>query len=239
MACVAPSHHFPLGHSLGLAGRLALLDWARSARAWIVEDDFDSEFRHAGFPIPSLQGLDSSGRVLYIGTFSKTVYPALRLGYVIPPPELVGRFLETKRAFDHLAPTLEQATLTEFIVEGHFTRHLRRMRALYRERQEALIDAAARELAGVLRVEAADTGMHAIGWLEEGDADDVRLSRAARERGLEAPPLSRYCLRARLPPALLLGFAALRPAELRAGVSRLRAALESSRRSRRAHGSSE
>jgi GntR family transcriptional regulator/MocR family aminotransferase len=193
-----------------------------------VEDDFDSEFRYTGFPIASLQGLDTSGRVIYIGTFSKTVYPALRLGYLIPPPGLVGRFLDARRQIDHLAPTLEQATLTEFIEGGHFTRHVRRMRALYRERQEVLLEAAARELPGLLRVDAADTGMHALGWLQQRGAEDAAVARAARQQGIEAPPLSRYCLRAKLPPAILLGFAALQPRELQAGVRALRAVLRPS-----------
>jgi GntR family transcriptional regulator/MocR family aminotransferase len=224
MACLAPSHHFPLGSSLSLPRRLALLDWARRSGAWIVEDDFDSEFRYAGFPITSLQGLDPAGRVIYVGTFSKTLFPALRLGYLIPPPGLVGAFLETQAAVDHLAPTLEHATLTDFIEEGHFARHVRRMRGLYLERQEALRTAAARELGPALRVETAGTGMHALGWLPPG-SDDRQVSLWARRQGIEAPPLSRYCLEARLPPALLLGFAALPETQLRAGMKKLKAAL--------------
>ncbi len=235
MVCVAPSHHFPLGRSLSLARRLELLDWARRAGGWIIEDDFDSEFRHAGFPLPSLQGLDTAARVVYVGTFSKTVFPALRLAYLIPPLELVGPILEMKSAVDHLAPTLEQATLAEFITEGHFTRHVRRMRILYGERQEALLDAVERELAGALRMQAADTGMHAIGWLQGNRVSDVGVSRAARELGIEASPLSRYCLRARFPPAILLGFAALPPRDLRAGVHRLREVLERPPRTSRGH----
>ena len=236
MVCVAPSHHFPLGHSLSLARRIELLDWARSAGGWIIEDDFDSEFRHAGFPLPSLQGLDTAARVVYVGTFSKTVFPALRLAYLIPPVELVGPILEMKGAVDHLAPTLEQATLAEFITEGHFTRHVRRMRILYGERQEALLDAVKRELAGALRMQAADTGMHAIGWLQGKGLNDVGVSSAARELGIEVSPLSRHCLRARFPPAILLGFAALPPRDLRAGVHRLREVLERPPRKSPGHG---
>jgi len=224
MACLAPSHHFPLGSSSTLSRRLALLDWARRADAWIVEDDFDSEFRYTGFPIASLQSLDEAGRVIYIGTFSKTLFPALRLGYLIPPPGLVDAFLEAKLTVDHLAPSLEQATLADFIEEGHFTRHVRRMRGLYLERQDALLKAASRELGGRLRLERAETGMHAIGWLPPG-SDDKDLSHAARRVGIETPPLSRYCLKVKLPPALLLGFASLPPEQLRSGIRRLKAVL--------------
>jgi GntR family transcriptional regulator/MocR family aminotransferase len=225
MACVAPSHHFPLGRTLSLPRRLALLEWARGAGAWIVEDDFDSEFRYSGTPLASLQGLDASGRVLYVGTFSKTVYPALRLGYLIVPPELVERFRAAAAAFDHFSPTLDQATLARFIEEGHFTRHIRRMRAVYRERQEVLLQAASRDLDGLLRIEPAGTGMHVVGWLSRSGADAEVVAQRALERGIEVRALSRYCMRVVLSPALVLGFAASQPKELMAGVRALRGIL--------------
>ncbi len=225
MACVAPSHHFPLGHTLSLPRRLALIEWASRARAWVVEDDFDSEFRYSGAPLASLQGLDTSGRVIYIGTFSKTVCPSLRLGYLIPPPELVDRFRAYQDVVDHLSPTVEQATLTDFIEEGHFTRHIRRMRELYRERRQALLTAAARQLDGLLKVEACDTGMHVLGWLQDIALDDTRIADAASQLGIETRPLSRYCMRVTPPPALVLGFASVPPRELQSGIRGLRKVL--------------
>ncbi len=226
MACVSPSHHFPLGRTLSLSRRLALLDWARSADAWIVEDDFDSEFRYAGTPLSSLQGLDNSGRVIYVGTFSKSVYPSLRLGYVILPPALVDRFRSAAAAFDHFSPTLDQATLARFIEEGHFTRHVRRMRAVYRERHDALLNAASRELDGLLRIEPADTGMHVVGWLQRPNADAEHIAKRGAELGIELRALSRYCMRARLPEALVLGFATVPPKALMEGVRTLREILD-------------
>ncbi|MGZ7079594.1 MAG: aminotransferase-like domain-containing protein, partial [Thermoanaerobaculia bacterium] len=227
MACVVPSHHFPLGHTLSLPRRLALLEWARSASAWIVEDDFDSEFRYTGTPLASLQGLDTAGRVIYVGTFSKTVYPSLRLGYLIVPPDLVERFRSAASASDHFSPTLDQATLARFIEEGHFTRHVRRMRTIYKERQEALLRAASRELDGLLRIDPAGTGMHVVGWLLRADADDELVARRAAEQGIELSALSRYCMKVCLPPALVLGFAAVPPKQLASGVRALRKILTS------------
>lgn len=218
LAYVAPSHQFPLGRTMSLERRLALLAWASSAGAWIVEDDYDSEFRYPGPPIASLQGLDRADRVIYVGTFSKTVFPALRLGYLILPPELVERFVSMRTAIDHMAPSLEQAALADFIDGGHFTRHLRRMRAAYLERQEELLELARQYLAGLMRVEPADSGMHAIGWLLKPKADDREISRLAFERGVETPPLSAYCQQVTLPPALLLGFASVRPREMAPAV---------------------
>lgn len=226
MACVVPSHHFPLGRTLSLPRRLALLEWARVANAWIVEDDFDSEFRYTGTPISSLQGLDNSGRVIYVGTFSKTVYPSLRLGYLIVPPSLVDRFRSAAALFDHFSPTLDQATLARFIEEGHFTRHVRRMRSIYKERQDALLSAASRDLDGLIRIEPAGTGMHVVGWLLRPGTDAEVMAKRSLERGLELRALSRYCLRAELPPALVLGFAAVPPRELISGVRALRAVLQ-------------
>ena len=225
MACVAPSHHFPLGRTLSLTRRLALLEWARKTRAWIVEDDYDSEFRYTGSPIASLQGLDTSGRVIYIGTFSKTIFPALRLGYVIAPAEVVDQFREVQTTIEYLSPTVEQATLTEFIEGGHFTRHVRRMRAIYQERQQALLTAAERELDGLLQIEPADTGMHVVGWLSRRGITDSKVSDEAEKRGLEVRALSRYCMRVKLPPGVVLGFAALRPRVLLSGVRTLRSIL--------------
>jgi GntR family transcriptional regulator/MocR family aminotransferase len=221
IAHVSPSHQFPLGTTLSLARRLALLDWAATAGAWILEDDYDSEFRYGGSPIPSLQGLDNRDRVIYLGTFSKTMFPALRIGYLIAPPALVDLFRAEQALTDHVAPSIEQATLAEFIEDGYFTRHVRAMRDAYAHRQETLLRGVRRELDGLVDATAAETGMHLVAWLRNEKADDAAISRRARDGGVEAAPLSLYAVDARLAPGLLLGFAAVRPADVGNGLRTL------------------
>ncbi|MDQ4106850.1 MAG: PLP-dependent aminotransferase family protein, partial [Actinomycetota bacterium] len=157
---------------MSLPRRLRLLEWAKRTGARIVEDDYDSEYRYSGRPLEALQGLDSGGRVIYVGTFSKVLFPSLRLGYLVVPENLVDAFCAARALSDRHAPVVEQAVLTDFIVEGHFSRHMRRMRTLYTERQAALVEAAGRKLAGILEVRPAEAGMHLVGWLPEG-ADDL------------------------------------------------------------------
>ena len=135
---VTPSHQFPTGVTLSLSRRLALLEWSRAARAWIVEDDYDSEYRFSGCPLEALYALDRAGRVLYIGTFSKVLFPSLRLGYLVAPPELMAGLKATQRFQAVHPPLLEQLALTDFINEGYFARHIRRMRRLYGRRREAV-----------------------------------------------------------------------------------------------------
>jgi GntR family transcriptional regulator/MocR family aminotransferase len=230
VAYVSPSHQFPLGATMSLARRLALLEWAGSVSAWVLEDDYDSEFRYVGAPIPSLQGLDPHDRVIYLGTFSKTMFPALRLGYVIVPPALVDVFRATQDLGDRLAPSIEHATLAEFIDDGHFTRHVRQMRAAYKERQDALVRGIRRELGGLVDVTAAETGMHVVAWLRDRTLSDARLSARALELGVEAAPLSMYRVEAPLAPGLLLGFAATRPGDMTAGLRTLRQVIGSDAR---------
>jgi GntR family transcriptional regulator/MocR family aminotransferase len=217
---VTPSHQYPLGVPMGLGRRLALLDFARRADAWVLEDDYDSEFRYTGRPLAALQGLDQDGRVIYLGTFSKVLFPGLRLGYLVVPPDLAPGFIAARLAADRQASSLLQAVVADFIAEGHFVRHIRRMRTLYAERQGALLAAARRELGGRLEVEPAGTGLHLVGWLPEG-CDDREVSQAAWEVGVEVPPLSGYCLQRQRRPGLLLGYAAVTPRQIRDGVRRL------------------
>jgi GntR family transcriptional regulator/MocR family aminotransferase len=222
---VTPSHQYPLGVTMSLARRLALLDWARRARAWIVEDDYDSEFRYAGRPLASLQGLDRDQRVLYVGSFSKVLFPALRLGYLVAPPDLVKAFAAARALADHHSPSLTQALLADFIADGHLARHIRRMRTLYEERQLALVKATRRELGDCLSVAPAEMGLHVVGWLPEG-VDDREASRHARAGGVEAPPLSAYRMERGERGGLLLGYAATAPRQIRDGVRRLAAGLQ-------------
>jgi GntR family transcriptional regulator/MocR family aminotransferase len=225
---VTPSHQYPLGVTMGLSRRLALLEWARRADAWIVEDDYDSEFRYAGRPLAALQGLDRDGRVIYLGTFSKALFPALRLGYLVIPPDLVDAFTNARAVIDRQAPTLTQAVVADFLAEGHFVRHIRRMRTLYAGRQETLLRAARRELGGLLEVCPCATGLHLMGWLDEG-RPDREASRAAARAGVEAPPLSAYRAERRGRPGLLLGYAGSDDRHIRDGVRRLAGALRAGR----------
>jgi GntR family transcriptional regulator/MocR family aminotransferase len=224
LAYVTPSHQFPLGVTMSLPRRLALLGWAARRAAWVLEDDYDSEYRYEGRPLASLQGLDRSDRVLYMGSFSKVLFPALRLGYLVVPLPLVQSFVAAHALLDGHSPAFDQAVLAEFMQEGHFVRHVRRMRTLYAERQATLVRAAARELGGLLDVRAAQAGMHLVGWLPKG-ADDVLASRRAEEAGVTARPLSSFASGPTRQGGLLLGYAALSPAEIRAGVKRLARAL--------------
>ncbi|MBA3534472.1 MAG: PLP-dependent aminotransferase family protein [Ardenticatenales bacterium] len=224
LAYVTPSHQFPLGVTMTLPRRLELLRWASQAGAWIIEDDYDSEYRYVGQPLAALQGLDQEGRVIYLGTFSKVLFPSLRLGYLVVPPDLVEAFAAARALSDRHSPSVEQAILADFIIEGHFARHIRRMRTLYAERQALLLDAAGQELAGLLELEPAGAGMHLLGWLPPG-ADDQRLAQRAALHGVDAPALSGYALHGLARSGLLLGYAATNEAEIRAGVQRLAAAL--------------
>jgi len=224
LACVTPSHQYPLGVTLSLPRRLALLDWARRADAWVVEDDYDSEFRYAGRPLAALHGLDRDGRVLYISTCSKALFPALRIGYLVVPIDLVDAFKAALAATHRQTATLAQATLADFFEEGHFLRHVRRMRVQYADRQEALLRAARRELGGLLDVQPCETGMHLVAWLPDG-LDDQSASMAAAADGVEAPALSNYRIERCDRGGLLLGYAAFEPREIRDGIRRLGSAL--------------
>ncbi|HEY2511577.1 MAG TPA: PLP-dependent aminotransferase family protein, partial [Polyangiaceae bacterium] len=188
-AYVTPSHQYPLGVAMSATKRVQLLEWARRSGAWIVEDDYDSEYRYEGQPLSSLHGLDRDARVVYTGTFSKVLFPALRLGYLVVPADLVTRFRELREAMDIFPPPLPQAVLAELIVEGHFARHLRRMRAVYAERREALVAALTRELGDVVSVVGEAAGMHLVVVLPPG-MDDVEVARRAARRGISAAPLS-------------------------------------------------
>lgn len=224
LICVSPSCQYPLGVTMSLSRRLALLEWAGKAGAWVLEDDYDSEYRYANRPLAALQGVDTEGRVIYVGSFSKVLFPSLRLGYLVAPPDLVDAFVAMRSRTDLHAPTPEQVVLTDFIAEGHFARHIRRMRALYAERQAILVDAASSALAGLLEVRPADAGMHLIGWLPPG-TDDSTASANALTQGVFAPALSTYYLGEADLPGLLLGYTGVPEVEIREGVRRLAGAL--------------
>ncbi|MFL6212079.1 MAG: PLP-dependent aminotransferase family protein [Pyrinomonadaceae bacterium] len=219
-----PSHQYPLGVTMTLARRLALLEWANRAGAWVLEDDYDSEYRYAGRPLAALQGLDSEGRVIYLGTFSKVLFPALRLGYMVVPPDLIEVFTNARGLASRFSPTIEQAVLADFINEGHFARHIRRMRALYAERQAILLDTAARELPGLLELRPDPAGIHLVGRLPAG-VDDTAAARAAAAHNIDVQPLSAFRLKRGGHGGLLLGYAAYDERQTRVGMRQLATAL--------------
>lgn len=217
---VTPSHQFPLGVTMSLSRRLSLLEWARERDAFIIEDDYNSEYRYSGRPLASLQGLDRDGRVIYVGTFSKTIFPALRLGYLVVPADLMGVFAAARALTDLHSPVIEQAVLAEFISERHFARHIRRMRGLYEARQQCLVEEAQKNLSGMLELARANAGMHLIGWLPDG-VSDREVSRRAAEVGLNLASVSAYCIDQKLRGGLLLGYTAYDEKHIRQGVKRL------------------
>jgi GntR family transcriptional regulator/MocR family aminotransferase len=214
---VTPSHQYPLGVTMSLPRRLALIEWARSRDAWIIEDDYNSEFRYAGRPLASLQGLDPAGRVIYVGTFSKTIFPSLRLGCLVLPEELVDVFAAARALNDVHSSLIDQAVLAEFIAEGHFARHVRRMRTLYELRQRILLEECRKQLGGLLEVEKADAGMHLVGWLPEG-VSDVELSKKAAERGLKLSAVSEYYQVKPVRGGFILGYTAFDERQIKEGV---------------------
>jgi GntR family transcriptional regulator/MocR family aminotransferase len=224
-AFVTPSHQYPLGMTMSLPRRLQLLRWAERTGAWLVEDDYDSEFRYDSMPIPSLQGLDANGRVIYIGTFSKVLFPALRLGYLVLPADLVEPFGKMRRASDLGSATLNQVVLNEFIREGHFARHIRRMRTLYRERRGALVEALARELPD-FEIHGAEAGLHLTVFLHDKMSDVERSMDAARQKLWLWPLSSSYSGRP-LKSGFILGFASTPAKEMRSAVQKLRNLLRS------------
>jgi GntR family transcriptional regulator / MocR family aminotransferase len=226
LAYVTPAHQFPIGMTMTLARRLELLEWARSSGALIFEDDYDSEYRYSGRPVPALQGLDTSGSVVFFGTFNKVLFPSLRIAYVVLPRDLIPYVAASIHTTRRHAPVLDQAILSDFMTEGHFARHLRRMRKVYAERHAVLLERAEKHLAGLLDVSPIEAGLQTIGWLPEGiDSDEA--ARAASANGIDVTPLSRFRRTARTRDGLQLGFASVDPKEIRRGVRELAKALES------------
>lgn len=220
LAYVTPSHQFPLGITMSLARRLQLLEWAKNSGAWIIEDDYDSEFRYQGRPLPSLQGLDRDGRVLYVGTFSKTIFPALRLGCLVVPTDLIEIFTAAHALSGSQSSLIEQATLAEFIADGHFERHIRRMRRLYEQRQEILVSEIKKHLAGRLEVKNLVSGMHLIGWLPD-DVDDKSVVEKAALAGIKTSAVSAHSLIDWQRNGLILGYTAINEKQIKKGVEQL------------------
>ena len=218
---VTPSHQFPLGATLSASRRLQLLEWAQSSGSWILEDDYDSEYRYDSSPIASLQGLDVNSRVIYIGTFSKVLFPSLRLGYLVIPPDLVDRFVTIRRAMDLGPPGFHQEVLADFIGEGHFARHIRRMRVLYHKRRTALVSSIQNELADVVEVQGTEAGMHLTVTLH-CKGHDVEIAERAARQNLRIWPLSISYLGETSRQGFILGFGSTPEAEIPRAVRKLR-----------------
>jgi GntR family transcriptional regulator/MocR family aminotransferase len=228
VAYVTPSHQFPLGVPMSLTRRHSLLAWASDSLAWILEDDYDCIFRYDAQPLPCLHALDPDGRVIYVGSFSKTLFPALRLGFLIVPSDLIDSFARARFSSDVHPPLLEQRILAEFMTRGHYARHIRRMQAEYAERLHALRAAVARTGAP-LRLRPVHSGLHAVADLEGVDAERVFVE--ANARNIEVTPLSTYYYgTGPMQNAILLGFGACPPAAIRAGMWQLAAAIDAAKR---------
>jgi len=222
---VSPAHQFPLGMMMPVQQRMALLAWAHHSGAVILEDDYDSEFRYTGSPLPALQGLDTSGSVVFLGSFNKVLFPSLRIGYAVLPGKLVESMAALRFNADRYCPTLDQAILCDFITEGHFGRHLRRMRDCYSGRFQAFIHCVRETAGGFLDVPEIPAGLHAAAFLRKG-ASPAKVVGAAEEDGVEVVALDRYTIARRDIRGLLLGFAAIRESEIRRGVAQLTRTME-------------
>ncbi|WP_119303649.1 MocR-like pyridoxine biosynthesis transcription factor PdxR [Dongia deserti] len=210
LVCVAPSHQFPLGVALSLQRRLMLLDWAREAGAWILEDDYDSEYRYAGRPLAALKSLDKDNRVIYVGTLSKLLFPSLRLGYLVAPPQLADAFRNLRTRLDDQPSMVAQPALAELFRSGHLAAHVRRMRQVYAARQRAFLDAADTHLKGLVAFRAEESGLHLVGRIGRrlGGRNDKALARTAAREGIQLAAVSDYDLFGDGPQGLMFGYAA-------------------------------
>ena len=223
---VTPSHQFPLGMTMSLSRRTALIDFARTCDAYIFEDDHNSEFRYTGPPLPCLQGLDNAGRVIYAGTMSKILYPSLRLGYILAPEKLVEPMIKIRAVMDQHSPAIDQATLARFLTEGFFLSHIKRMRKLYSDRREFFIEQFNKLLIKYFILEIPEAGLHFVVWLRR-KTDLPLITRVCSEIGFRPSPLSSCFMKAEPEPALTFGFAAWSRAQIREGLSKFAAALNS------------
>jgi GntR family transcriptional regulator/MocR family aminotransferase len=224
-AYVTPAHQFPLGMTMSLARRMALLKWAAETGAFIIEDDYDSEYRFEGSPVPALQSLDRNSNVIFIGSFNKLLFPSLRIGYIVLPPPLVDLFVAFRVQTDFHNLTVDQAVLCDFITDGHLGRHLRRMRDLYASRLGALIDAGKRNLAGLLEISSVRAGLYTAAFLKNG-MSSLQAEKAAAAHDLEVISMDRYTLKTPDPKGVVLGFAAFDEKTIRAASIKLATALK-------------
>ncbi len=234
---VTPSHQFPLGVTMSLKRRKALIEFAESRDGYILEDDYDSEFRFDGPPLPCLQGLDNAGRVIYAGTMSKILYPSLRLGFLVAPPKLVDTLVKVRAVMDQHSPAIDQATLARFITEGFFLSHVKRIRELYAQRRVFFIQQFQKWLGDYFDLEVTPAGLHFVAWLRR--AEDLPLFMRAREQtGVWPRPLSFFCIKVQLDPAFVFGFAAWSQAQIEQGLAKLASAVKQLKQRGAGNGSS-
>jgi GntR family transcriptional regulator/MocR family aminotransferase len=234
---VTPSHQFPLGVTMSLKRRKALIEFAESRDGYILEDDYDSEFRFDGPPLPCLQGLDNAGRVIYAGTMSKILYPSLRLGFLVAPPQLVDTLVKVRAIMDQHSPAIDQATLARFITEGFFLSHVKRIRELYAQRRLFFIKQFQKWLGDYFDLEITPAGLHFVAWLRR--AEDLPIFMRAREQtGVWPRPLSFFCIRVQLDPAFVFGFSAWSQAQIEQGLARLASAVRQLKQRDAGNGSS-
>jgi GntR family transcriptional regulator / MocR family aminotransferase len=226
---VTPSHQFPLGMTMSLERRTALLDFARAHNAFVFEDDYDAEFRFAGPPLPSLQGMDNSSRVIYAGTVSKILCPALRLGYIVAPEQVVDSLVKIRSAMDQHSSPIDQATLARFITEGFFLSHIKRMRQIYSERRDFFIKQFIELLGDRFTLQVPEAGLNVVAWLKR-EEEFPTIRRVTLEIGVRPSSLSSFCSRAKLKPAFVFGFAAWTPTQIRESLAKLASALRNSAR---------
>ena len=221
---VTPSHQFPLGMTMSLARRTELISFARAHDAYIFEDDHNSEFRFTGPPLPCLQGLDNSGRVIYAGTMSKILYASLRLGYLLAPEQLVEPMIKIRAVMDQHSPAIDQATLARFLTEGYFLSHIKRMRKLYSDRRDFFIEQFNKLLSEYFILQIPEAGLHFVAWLRRKE-DLPLITRVCKEIGIRPSPLSSCFIKAELNPALTFGFAAWSRAQIREGLAKFASSL--------------
>jgi GntR family transcriptional regulator / MocR family aminotransferase len=220
LAYITPAHQFPLGVTMSISRRLELLRWAREENAWIVEDDYDGEFRFSGRPLGAVRSLDGSDCVIYLNSFNKLLFPTVRLGFLVVPSRLVDAIRAARSITERFPPVLDQAILCDFITEGHMGHHMRRMREIYSRRLDVLTKGVRLEMDGLLELSPVRAGLHTIGWLAEG-ISDREASAAAADQGIETIPLSRITRNRSMRSALVLGFAAADERAIRRGIEGL------------------
>jgi len=234
---VTPSHQFPFGVTMSLNRRKALIEFADSRDAYILEDDYNSEFRFDGPPLPCLQGLDNAGRVIYAGTMSKILYPSLRLGFLVVPPQLVDTLVKVRAIMDQHSPAIDQATLARFITEGFFLSHVKRIRELYAQRRICFIEQFQKWLGDYFDLEITPAGLHFVAWLRRKE-DFAVFMRARELTGIWPRDLSFFCIKAQLEPAFVFGFAAWSQAQIEQGLAKLGSAVRQLKQRGAGNGSS-
>ncbi|MEL6821890.1 MAG: PLP-dependent aminotransferase family protein [Calditrichota bacterium] len=226
---VTPSHHYPLGITMSLNRRLELLDYANSIGSWILEDDYDSEYRYNGLPLSALQGLDNSASVIYMGTFSKVMFPGIRLGYLVVPEALIDPFIAARLLADRHSPFFEQSAMEMFLSEGHYGRHVRKMRLLYQKRRDTFYSLVENHLNDYLDLHPTEAGLHTVAWLKQHKNDKLFAEQMLKS-GIYTPALSGYTIKYEQKPGLVLGYAAYSGGKIERTILKMKQVLRAGKR---------